>query len=67
MKIKIESTCDGRELIEDFINKLKSNNIETHWKEGADLPVGVKIVVKNKNDQDVEVSPDKLRIIFNKE
>jgi hypothetical protein len=66
MKIKIESACDGKELIEDFINKLKSNNIEAPWKEGADLPIGVRIIVKNKNDQEIEISPDKLKIVFNK-
>ncbi len=67
MKIKIESILDGRELIEYFVSKLKENNIDCPWKEGADLPVGVKILITNKNNEDIPVAPDKVKLIFNKE
>lgn len=67
MKIKIESVVDGKEIVEDFINKLKSSNIDTSWKGDSDLPSGVKILITNKNGQDIEISPDKLKIVFNKE
>lgn len=67
MKIKIESIIEGRELIEYFVAKLKENNIDCPWKEDADLPVGFKILITNKNGEDISISSDKLKIVFNKE
>ncbi len=67
MKIKIESILDGRELIEYFVAKLKENNIETVWKGEDPAPMGITILVTNKDGKDVSILPDKLKIVFNKE
>jgi hypothetical protein len=64
MKLNINAIMTGEELLQFFVEKLKSNNIETAWKDGA-LPSGVQILITNKAGQEVDISPDKLKIVFN--
>ena len=66
MKLSINAIMDGTEILQSFVLKLKENNIETIWKEGS-LPNGIKILITNKTGQDIEISPEKLKIVFNKD
>jgi hypothetical protein len=67
MKLQINALLDGKEILNYFVSKLKESNIECPWKEGSDLPLNVRILVTNKNSQDVEITPDKIKVVFNRE
>lgn len=59
MKIKIEVTLLGEEILEKFILSLKETGI-------ISLPEECKIFVfSDKAGKEVEISPDKLKIVFN--
>jgi hypothetical protein len=66
MKISINAELNGKEIVENFIKQLKEQT-DVPWKEGSDLPVGMKILVfSDKAGKDIEITPDKLKIVFNK-
>lgn len=63
MQIKIQSVMDGQELLSYFVAKNKENNIDIAHKSGSN-PSQTKILVTNKNGEDVEISPDKIKIVY---
>lgn len=60
MKIKVNATLEGAEILEKFLAQLKENNITAG-------PEDCKIFVLNKQNAEVEISVDKLKITYNKE
>ena len=66
MKISINAELNGKEIVENFIKQLKEQT-DVPWKEGSDLPVGMKILVHSeKQDKWIEISSDKLKLVFDK-
>lgn len=66
MNIKINAELEGKEIIEYFVNILKSKGIEAAWKKEDLLPLNTKILVfSDKAGKDIEITPDKLKITFN--
>ncbi len=65
MKIKINVELEGNEIIQYFLDKLKENNITPAWKEGNSLPSGVKLLVTNKDNKEIEISPEKIKVVYN--
>ena len=59
MKLTVNAVWDGVELTKFCLEELKTKNIEA-------LPEDLKLVVTNKAGVEIDVSPDKVKIIFNK-
>lgn len=61
MKLKIEANVTGDEIVNEYILP----NVKS---KGVDGTVeNVKVQVQNKNNEWVDVTPSKVRFIFNKE
>ena len=61
MNIKINATLTGEEIIKDYVvTQLEANNIK------FDVNC-LKIFVTNSKGADVEITSDKLKIVYNKE
>jgi hypothetical protein len=58
MKIVTNAELSGHEIIATFINKLKENNL-------SPAPENIKIMVLNKNGEEVEITPNKVVLRFN--
>lgn len=57
MKINVNAELNGNELIEFFLKQSKENNLSIE-------PNQVKIFVKSKDNKEVEISPDRLRLAY---
>lgn len=57
MKININAEINGHEIINNFIKELKDKNINPS-------PESIKIFVLNKQNQEVEIGPEKLVVKF---
>ena len=60
MKLTINAIQNGEEILEKFLILLKDNNIIA-------APEDCKILVTKSNGDEVAVSADKLRVVYNKE
>jgi hypothetical protein len=61
MKIKVNAILSGEEIIQNFLKQLKENNIDPDM-------ANVQLLVYSENKkQDIEIKPENLKIIFNKE
>lgn len=58
MKINIEAIFEGEEIVQTFLDSLSSQNIKT-------TKENVKIFVKSKDNKDIEIPPERLRVVFN--
>ena len=60
MILKIEATVDGQEVIDSYLMpKLKESNVTPDNKD-------IKVQVQNKAGEFIDVSPDKVKFVFNK-
>jgi len=60
MKVSIDASLDGADVVAYFMQKLEEANIKT-------IVENIKIQVQKKDESWVDISPEKLKIIFNKE
>lgn len=59
MKLQVQAEWNGNELITAFLAQLKQNNIEAQVSE-------IKILVKSKDDKEVNLSPDRICLSYSK-
>lgn len=59
MKIQVNSEINGNELIAFFLSELKKSNIDG-------VPEDIKILVKSKDDKEVDIAPSRIRLSYNK-
>jgi hypothetical protein len=59
MKLQVNAEWNGNELISAFLAQLKQNNIDA-------LPTEVKILVKSKDDKEINLSPDRICLSYTK-
>lgn len=60
MKIKVNIEQNGHEVLSSFIEEAKKNNI--------DVSAGkIQIFVKSKDGKEIDITPDRLRIVFDQQ
>ncbi len=59
MKVQIKAEINAHEIIESFLKQLKDNNIQAE-------PGDIKILVLSKDGKEVDITPDRLRVAFEK-
>ena len=60
MKIQIRCEQTGQEILDSFIKLLNENKIDAPNLED------IKFFITNKTNQEVEVAPDKIRLVYDK-
>lgn len=58
LNIKINAEKTGHDVIFDIIEELKKNGVSAE-------PSKIQILVKSKDGKEVDLTPDRLRIVFN--
>jgi len=58
MKLTVNAVLDGEDIVKNFLDLLSQNNIKA---EGKDI----NIIVKSKDGKDVEITADRLKLVFN--
>lgn len=56
MKLNIEATLNGNEIIGTFLEQLKNNNLDVSASD-------IKILVLSK-EKEVEITPDRIRLVY---
>lgn len=60
MKLEIKAELSGEEILKTFADILTNNNIK------IDNLDNFKIIVKSKENKDLEISPERLKIVYSK-
>lgn len=57
MKINVNAELSGEEIVQLFIKQAKESNLDI-------IPNNVKILIKSKDNKDVEISSDRLKVVY---
>lgn len=62
MKIKLEASLSGNDIIQSFLNQLSVQEMKFGAK-----PEEIVIYVTNKDGKDIPINSDKIKVVFSRE